>query len=200
MTSDPKVRPALGRQGTIDALVDSAIALFGESGPDAVSLREVAAHAGVNYGLIHQYVGSKDDLVRLTLARLSDRSSERLRSEARDASIARLLSGTTASPSLRLLTWALLQRREGPELLTHSPAIDALTDSIIESDATADPNDARQRAVAAMATVLGWQLFGTYLRSASGLGESSAHEVALVLEAMLDRLLGASPGGATTDE
>ena len=60
-------RDGSARERTTEALVAAAMRLFGERGPGAVSLREVAAEAGVNYGLIHQYVGTKDDLLALVI-------------------------------------------------------------------------------------------------------------------------------------
>ena len=46
----------------------AATGLFAEHGPGAVSLRDVAKAANVNLGLIHRYVGGKQDLVTLVLA------------------------------------------------------------------------------------------------------------------------------------
>lgn len=55
----PRLRPPTSR----DALLAAALELFAERGPAAVSLREVAARAGTNLGLIHRHIGSKRDLV-----------------------------------------------------------------------------------------------------------------------------------------
>ena len=52
----------------------SATELFAARGPSAVSLREIAAHAGVNFGLIHQYIGTKDNLLRLAFQRASGKA------------------------------------------------------------------------------------------------------------------------------
>ena len=48
------------------------------TGPAAISLRDVAARAGVNYGLIHQYIGTKDDLLRLVVQQVSEQTAERV--------------------------------------------------------------------------------------------------------------------------
>ena len=42
-------------------MLDAARTLIAEQGP-GVGLRDIAEHAGVNFGLIYQYVGTKDDL------------------------------------------------------------------------------------------------------------------------------------------
>jgi AcrR family transcriptional regulator len=52
----------------VEALLSTATRLFAERGPSAVSLRDVAAEANVNLGLIHRYIGSKDDLLAAVLA------------------------------------------------------------------------------------------------------------------------------------
>ena len=46
------------------ALLDAAAELFAEKGPGAVSVRQIAAAAGVNHGLVHHYFGSKQELLR----------------------------------------------------------------------------------------------------------------------------------------
>jgi AcrR family transcriptional regulator len=47
---------------TRDALIAAAVASFGESGYDGVSIRDVERRAGVNRGLVAHHFGSKDDL------------------------------------------------------------------------------------------------------------------------------------------
>lgn len=53
------------------ALVDALIELLGERSVAAISVREVAAAAGVNHGLVHRYFGSKDALVRAAVEQIS---------------------------------------------------------------------------------------------------------------------------------
>jgi AcrR family transcriptional regulator len=60
------------RPSSRDAIVDAAVAAYGESGPAAVSLRDIAQRAGVTHPLIVQYFGSKDGLVECVGARLVD--------------------------------------------------------------------------------------------------------------------------------
>ncbi len=50
-----------------EALLRTATALFADRGVGRVSVREVAGAAGVNVGLVHRYVGTKDELVRATV-------------------------------------------------------------------------------------------------------------------------------------
>ncbi len=59
-----------GREKVIDALIEAAADLWSKKGIEAVSVREIALHAGVNHGLVHIYFGSKENLVRQTMDRL----------------------------------------------------------------------------------------------------------------------------------
>jgi AcrR family transcriptional regulator len=54
------------------ALLDAAIELLATHGPDGFSAREVAKAAGVNYGLIHYYFGSRNELLRQAIRREID--------------------------------------------------------------------------------------------------------------------------------
>jgi AcrR family transcriptional regulator len=65
-----------GRDGAVEALVDAARELFVEHGPNAVSLRDVAKRAGVNHGLIHHYIGTREDLLRLVFSVSTDRARQ----------------------------------------------------------------------------------------------------------------------------
>ena len=57
-----------GRAEVVEAVLDAARTLIAEQGP-GVTLRDIAEHTGVNFGLIYQYVGTKDQLVREVYAR-----------------------------------------------------------------------------------------------------------------------------------
>ena len=53
------------------ALLDAALRLVAERPPSSISGRELAVEAGVNYGLIHHYFGSKQALLQEGLASLA---------------------------------------------------------------------------------------------------------------------------------
>ncbi|MBN1347726.1 MAG: helix-turn-helix transcriptional regulator [Phycisphaerae bacterium] len=55
-------------QTTSDAILEAAIRLFGERGPDAVGIREVARAADVQPNTITHHFGTKADLRRRALA------------------------------------------------------------------------------------------------------------------------------------
>ncbi|MDJ0762091.1 MAG: helix-turn-helix domain-containing protein [Myxococcota bacterium] len=66
-----KSKKPLGRDQVVSALIASAAELFAARGVAAVSVREIAAHAGVNHGLIHRHFGSKENLRRQTQEHLA---------------------------------------------------------------------------------------------------------------------------------
>lgn len=154
------------------ALLDSARALIAERGPD-VALRDIAEHAGVNFGLIYQYVGTKEQLVREVYVRAARDAAGRLAdAEHLDEALAMLMTfgdGTTA----RLVAWAALGGTESHDLFRDSPALDVLARLMVrdaaESGRTVSLEDARVLAALAMTVALGWRLFGGVALTAAGL-------------------------------
>jgi AcrR family transcriptional regulator len=49
-----------GREEVRRALLDAAQRLIAERGPGNVTLREIAEAAGVNFGLVYQYLGTRE--------------------------------------------------------------------------------------------------------------------------------------------
>lgn len=157
-----------GKEDTVRAIVRAAVKLFAAKGPDGVSLREVAAAAGVNYGLIHQYVGSKDDLLHLVFRSVSEQTAGDF-TDADDVGqvLERLMSDdAAASPYVRMLAWAILQGRDAADLLGRSPALTVLIERM-----DPDGEDPRLLVAAVTSMVLGWRLFGPFVRSGAGLDD-----------------------------
>lgn len=174
---------ASARDVAVDALVEAATRLFATAGPDGVALRTIASEAGVNYGLIHQYVGSKDDLLRLVIRSVSERAAAAFtRAPDLESALAGLF-GDAPSDYVSTLAWALLQDRDASELLGRSPALDALADRAVGGNR--EDRVARLAAVTAMA--LGWQLFGRFV--SAGVGQSDASALTPRLRAIARDLL-----------
>ena len=168
---------ALGRDEVVRRLVAAAVQLFAKEGPDGVALREVAAAAGVNYGLIHQYIGTKDDLLRLVFRSVSEQAAQRLSSASDlDGAIDELIrSERNPSAYVAMLGWALLQGRDAHALLGRSPALGVLVERLAKLDAT--DADTRLRVEAMVAMALGWQLFGPFIRSGVGLDDIAGQDL-----------------------
>jgi TetR/AcrR family transcriptional regulator, repressor for neighboring sulfatase len=201
----------------VASLVSAAAELFAARGPDGVSLREIAAHAGLNYGLIHQYVGSKDELLRLVIAQSTSTTAARFAQADGVAEALELLQGpvgTDRPPYPRLLAWAILQGRDPRELAGPTPALPKLIAMLPApgaADRPADPahahapdaasapdpapapdlaEDPRLRAAAIAALTLGWSLFGTYVSYAAGLDDVAPAEAHAAVQSLARRIAG----------
>lgn len=69
MTDKGQERGRRGREATTAAILDAAQELFAAHDYAAVTVRDIAAFAGVSHALVHQYLGSKADIFRAVLAR-----------------------------------------------------------------------------------------------------------------------------------
>lgn len=139
----------------VDAVADAAHDLLVERSPSAVSLREIAAAAQVNLGLIHRYVGSKDDVIALVLARHTQRarsttelSTDELTHQVADVIVNRPATG-------RLIAGMVLDGVDVAALKDEFPLLKQLATS---GDAT--------NAAITYALALGWEVFGPSLLSA----------------------------------
>ena len=177
------------------SLVAAATELFAARGPDGVSLREIAARAGLNYGLIHQYVGSKDELLRLVIARSTSTTATRFAQAADVGEALELLQGPVGvdRPAYpRLLAWAILQGRDPRELAGPSPALPQLIAMLPEAGAPAPDlaDDPRLRAAAVAALTLGWSLFGSFVSHAAGLDDVAPAEAHTAVQSLARRIAG----------
>jgi TetR/AcrR family transcriptional regulator, repressor for neighboring sulfatase len=100
-------------------ILEAAERLFGDRGPDAVGLKDVARAAGVSHALVSHYFGTYTGLVDAVLERRAETIRARLMALLTEPSVetrpAALLDGlwdVMASPAaVRLTAWALLSRR-----------------------------------------------------------------------------------------
>ena len=67
-----------GRQNVEKKLIESAAVLVGSIGPNQLSIRDIADHAGVNHAQIHHYFGGKDGLLLATYKLLAFEHIEQL--------------------------------------------------------------------------------------------------------------------------
>lgn len=63
------------------AIADAIFALIGSHGLEAVSLRDVAAQAGVSMGAVQHYFDSKEDMLLFALGHMRDRALARMQAE-----------------------------------------------------------------------------------------------------------------------
>ena len=68
-TQGTGARTRLSREETTTAILDAAEELFSRRDPTRVTVREIAEKAGVTHPLVHQYVGSKSDILDAVIKR-----------------------------------------------------------------------------------------------------------------------------------
>jgi AcrR family transcriptional regulator len=192
--------PISSKERDVTRLVSAATDALIERGPAAVSLREIAAKAGVNYGLIHQYVGTKEDLLRLVIRHGSaDAAARMATARTLDEALDYLLDPVAPTPYLLMFARIILDGHDLAAMQGRSPALLELVDRLAERRSGPDggPSAARDDAVTAAALVsamMGWRLFDRFLQRAVGLDDQPLSEVsAAVLGRIRDGLLPPSP-------
>jgi TetR/AcrR family transcriptional regulator, repressor for neighboring sulfatase len=164
------------------SILDAAVDLYGQRGPDGVSLREVAQAAGLTHALVARYFESKQGLVSAVEGRLADEVrnvTDTVDFSSADACIELLTSARERPTWVRLLVRSGLGDLDG----TVVPAV------IAERCATASNGDRRSRlcGYAAASLLLGWWSWEGFLVPALQLGRMSRR-----------RLDGAVAAGATS--
>ena len=183
--------PPRGRDAIVDAVCKAGAELFAAHGPAAVSSREIASRAGVNYGLIHRHFGSREQLVSDVMTRLSADLSAALE-EGR-------LSGRSVLDTLaehpgyaRALARAALDGIDMATIQDAHPILERLLPAVTAgSDAGSADLEDRAALAAVSAAILGWSVFGSFLGPALRLEEDDA---ARAVGAALDRILPLSNG------
>jgi AcrR family transcriptional regulator len=150
-----------------EALVEAAVDLFADKG-DA-SVRAVAGRAGVNHGLVHHYLGSKQGLRAAVLDRLSTAIYGEL--EAPEGGSLRefgfaVLRRTERDPRfVKILARALLDGELPEQLQTRFLVVDRLR----AAASSVDSELARSGIAEGLALSLGAMVFGPWIRAALGL-------------------------------
>jgi AcrR family transcriptional regulator len=158
METSRSARPH-GRAEVVAALLSAATTLFAERGPGNVSLRDVAAAANVNLGLIHRYIGSKEDLLAAVLAsQVAWQVPLGLPAESPAEIVETFLQiGSVEVPYLTVLLRAVLDRYDVGRLQPEFP----LLERAARSTRTNLPRrDADVRIALLAAALLGWQAIG----------------------------------------
>ncbi|WP_233282315.1 TetR/AcrR family transcriptional regulator [Prescottella equi] len=119
------------------------------------SMRELAADAGVNLGLIHKHVGNKDDVVRAVLARSHEKSAAIVAGvdSLPEAVRALFMVGVADPEYVRIVAWLNLHGRSD---LVPNEDMDAFETLTRSSDVSVDD---RVRQMAVLAAISGWSLF-----------------------------------------
>ena len=176
------------------AVLDAAAALFALRGVDAVSLRDIAAAAGVHVALIGRYIGHRDELVAEVFRHVSDQLARAVEENP--------LSGQGFSPDTVMGKWvriaaALVISGQSLESRRDLNPVLAMAQTLMAGYGMTE-EAARLRAAQIVAAALGWRIFEAYLVEAGGLGDVPLATLREEL-ARSARRLGATPWPSPPD-
>ena len=178
-------------------IADALMRVAAEQGLEAVSLRHVAAAAGVSAGMVQHYFRTKDEMMSFALSAVSERSEARVQS-----AVGALGADPPPRQLLRTMIAALLPldeatREDGRVALAFlaytavRPAASAelhpTTAEFVHFIASQLPSGETHQAVGLLALMEG---LGVYLLG----GQYEAGQALDALDAQLDLLFGAVPG------
>jgi TetR/AcrR family transcriptional regulator, repressor for neighboring sulfatase len=212
MTDTDSGRSRRGRDVTIDAILDAAEELFAARGYAGVTVREIGERAGVSHALVHQYVGSKADILRDILTRnegvlVSDAPDDAELLESADRILRRVLA-PSGRIHARLLMRSALDGVPYDRTTGRFEAVERLV-ALAERTAASATNTERAgtdldpRFVVACvgSLVLGWISDESWMRPAAGI---EGMDDAAVLDGLERVVLGILkdhvPGAARADE
>jgi AcrR family transcriptional regulator len=160
-----------GRDAVRAALIDAAAGLFADRGPRATSVRQVAAAAGVNHGLVHRHFGSKEGLLRDVLEDLAATVAARMGPVRPGETLRELLPatfGATEGGGLhwRILTRSILDGLDVRDLQEGFPVVERLLAAARRDNPTSLSPATLVTLI--LAVGLGLLVFEPYLRVATG--------------------------------
>lgn len=175
-----------GRDVNTSHILDSAQKLFAKHGPSAVTVRQVAADAGVSHALVHKYFGSKDDLIKAVLDRVDvSRTATAKRSDSlRDVYQALLPRVMLQRDHSIMLVRSAMEGTEYVSLaerITTTGAMVALARKSAASGAKPSPPpsdiDPRVLVSAITAMILGWASLEDWVWPTAGIDPAEKDEV-----------------------
>lgn len=196
-TPPAEVTRPTGRDEVRRAVLDAAVRLFVERGPASVSLRDIAAEANVNLGLLYRHFGTKAELLSATVDDLVDRFgaaiADSVAAPDMPFELARIVTGTRdpamtpMRPYARMLAWLLLDGVDPASIQSSYPVFPRLVERLLTDGR--DPTDARLTALTIFAVALGWLLYEPYINTAAQLDEVPLDELRGALADAFGRLV-----------
>lgn len=171
-----------GKDAVMDGLIASARILFARSGPANVSIRDIAAHAGVNHGLVHRHFGTKEVLLRAVMEGFAERFRAGIGPDDNGPAMARKMfaSLTREGDLLKILGHLLLAGADPKTFVSDRGGIRLLVE---HAQYTQKSNSGKQPhlhpedlVIAGTAMIFGWQLFGPFFLEVAGIEDSEQAE------------------------
>lgn len=164
-----------GRDAVMDGLIASARTLFAQKGPSNVSVRDVAAHAGVNHGLVHRHFGSKEGLLKAVMDGFAEKFRAAVEDDQSTEEIARRMHAVLLHESdlLRILGHLLLAGEDPRSFIAPRGGVGLLVAKARE-DAKSNPVSADgippdHAVLAGAALAFGWILFAPFFHEVAGI-------------------------------
>ena len=162
-----QTRPT-GKKEVMEALTQAATELFGQLGPEAVSVRDVAAKADVNHALVHRHFGSKEKLLQAVLdghARAFRAAMQK--EDDLGATLERLFDVAKERPAFTLIVAQLLLGGDAPNaFVAQEGGLRALAGRAAQGKSKAKIEAGMIVIAAAAALNLGWHLFSPFIMHA----------------------------------
>lgn len=190
MTVGPK-----GRAEVEAALIDATATMCRERSPASVTLRGIAAEAGVNHGQVRHYFGSKTELVAATIEHLEGFMLDRLETNSTEDSAEMLLRSLTEDPAFSHLIGWLLAEEVSPESVGLRFRFGRALIGQMVADG-ADTDAATTAASQIMVVCAGWTLLRPMLVASNRLDGNAQRELVEALATQVRALAaGPLPGG-----
>lgn len=164
------------------AVIEVAGRHFAKVGTRA-SLRDIAAEARVNLGLIHRHIGNKDDLLRAVLESRSQSGLQIVESTADPSdAMSEIFRATIANGlSVRTLAWLLLSDEDRDKFPVQFPVIEELARRLGAGS--------HIDLIGAFALTYGWTVFGEQLVDAFGNNLDDKSDIDEQLALLVGRLV-----------
>ena len=160
--TDDNSRP-IGRDAVRRALIDATTELAIEQGL-SMSVRDIAARAGVNHGLVHTYFGSKDALISAAFDDINARAA----AEARDDGFPPLdLASRRGGELVKALARLMLDADR--DLFTSHPVVEGWRDALTRERPDLGAAEVAERISIATTIGLGWALFADLVTTTLGM-------------------------------
>lgn len=188
-----------GREDVIDAIIDATASLWEESGTAELSLRTIAARAGVNYGLVHRHFGTKAEVMRATMQRQFAGAYELIATAPTLIQAIDLFLSVSSGALARRLAWAVLQGAAAELRLSEDPFLERLCELAAQGSGgqfTAGSREARVLVGSVVTVMFGWRLYEPYVVNGLGLDRLTRPELNASIRSVLATMTGPPPKAA----
>ena len=200
-TRDRDRRPS-GRAEIRQAVLDSAAELFGRRGPANVSVRDIAADAGVQHSVVHRYFGTKEELFREVIAEGARRDAEVLNDPVGSPS-SRLAYALRNDSYSRALLWASLEGWDLSQFVDNESeryAVELAHSGELRPEGAHPGFDPRLVIGLLAASTYGWIAMGDRVKRQMGLQDLSDDRFIDELSRLMMAIMALADPAVSTDE